>query len=153
MWVKKGLCNRSLFCDSEDMKKYMFLLFAAAALVMAVAVFIWASQDKGVSHPSTVAEAKQDKPENACVSENKSLAIEPKDREDIEMAAAMQLIDVPAGTQTEVSVATYDAEKGTATGSELYPGSYGTYNFTAKKKAAAEGGITWEITTFDACKN
>lgn len=111
------------------------------------------AQRDNAAEPTTVAEvqsAKQGAPPK-CLADNTSLQVDADDRSNIEMTAVTQLTDVPAGTTTVVNIATYDGSK--ATGSELYPEKYGTYNFTAEKNAsAADNQIKWKITSFTACE-
>ena len=55
-----------------------------------------------------------------------------------------EILDVPAGTQVQVNVASYHID--TVTGSLLYPPKYGSYNFTLHKQP---GG--WYFTRFTGC--
>jgi hypothetical protein len=113
------------------------------------------SQTASNKMPETIAQAKATKKGTLpqCLAENAQLSVTAKDRSAIEMGAASQLIDVPAGTHTDVTVATYDGSK--ASGSETYDGDYGAYNFTAEKDPSvpASSEFTWKVTSFTACKS
>lgn len=57
-----------------------------------------------------------------------------------------QIYDVPAGTNVEVNVATYNTTD-SITGSLAYPKEYGSYNFTLTKQSDG-----WRFTTFTGCQ-
>ncbi|HEV7453655.1 MAG TPA: hypothetical protein VGO07_00180, partial [Candidatus Saccharimonadales bacterium] len=84
---------------------------------------------------------------------NPNIKVSAEDRAFIENNAASSIIDVAAGTNVDAYFKTYDGK--TATGSSVYSGKYGSYNFTAKKVADNAtnnyvGG--WKITRLEACK-
>ncbi len=56
-----------------------------------------------------------------------------------------EIYDLPAGTNANVSVATYD-NSGSVTGSLAYPKQYGSYNFTLTKHSDG-----WRFTQFTRC--
>lgn len=68
------------------------------------------------------------------------------DQTDIENAVASTVIDIPAGTNIDVHIKSYD--KTSATGTSIYESTYGSYNFTAKKPNQG----SWVVTKFVACK-
>lgn len=89
----------------------------------------------------------------ACLasSDNPDLKISSEDQTYIPNAVVTGRKDVPAGTNVTVYVKTYDGT--TAAGSALYPGNYGSYNFTIEKGETInsyQGG--WSVTSFVACK-
>ncbi len=94
--------------------------------------------------PETYAKAKATTPAATCLAENKALTISAEERSAIEMSAVSYLIDVPAGTNVDVKVATYSDEK--VTGSDHYPAKYGNYNFVMAKQRS-----NWIITDFTRC--
>ncbi|HSW65712.1 MAG TPA: hypothetical protein VLI54_01055 [Bacillota bacterium] len=97
-----------------------------------------------VSH-DVLAAAKEAAP--ACLVDNTALSIGDADQSGIETVVLGRLTHVPAGTNVDIYYATYDGK--TANGSAIYPGTYGTYNFTVKKASPAND---WQLTAFDACK-
>lgn len=75
-----------------------------------------------------------------------SLKLDAGDQMAIESAVGMTVIDMPAGTNFDTYVKTYNET--VATGTTVYESTYGSYNFTAEKA----GQSTWLVTTFVACK-
>lgn len=63
-----------------------------------------------------------------------------------EMTASLGIIDVPAGTNYEVTIQRYDGTL--AQGAVIYDGDYGTYNYTIEK--TAEKG-EWRFVSMIAC--
>jgi hypothetical protein len=61
------------------------------------------------------------------------------------MAAVSYLIDVPAGTNVDVKIASRSDSK--VTGSDHYPAKYGNYNFVLSKQSS-----NWVVTDFKRCK-
>lgn len=57
------------------------------------------------------------------------------------------IYDVPAGTNVDVSISSYDEGKGIITGSLAYPEQYGSYNFTLTKHMDI-----WSYSKFTGCK-
>lgn len=136
------------------MKKKMYIAFPVLLFTIGTVAAIAAFSGFGEAQQTTVAQAKVNAkgPLPQCLTDNAQLSPDANEREGIEFAATSQLIDVPAGTNTTVNLATYDGS--TATGSELYPKDYGTYNFTAKRDASASASQTaWKMTSFAACKS
>jgi hypothetical protein len=130
------------------------LIMALPVLLLIIGGGVYAlTQKNDAAKQSTVAEAQKKRKSNApkCAAANTGLQVSAEDRAGIEMAAVTQLLDVPAGTETVVNVATYDGSD--ATGSELYPKDYGTYNFTAEKDGSADSGQQWKITKWTPCES
>jgi hypothetical protein len=94
--------------------------------------------------PETFAKAKATTTTAKCLTEDATLTVPAKERSAIEMAAVSYLIDVPAGTNVDVKLATYSTDR--VTGSDHYPVKYGNYNFAMVKQS--EG---WVITDFKRC--
>lgn len=65
-----------------------------------------------------------------------------------EMAAGFAIADIPAGTDYDVIVNSYD--DGVARGSMVYQGDYGSYNYEMKK-SSAKG--EWSLVSTVACKS
>lgn len=85
--------------------------------------------------------------------DDSSLVIPTAESTYITNAAMTGIIDVPAGTNVDVHIETYDGTN--ATGTSVYPDKYGSYNFTVKKTGndstdTYTGG--WLITEIKACR-
>ena len=105
--------------------------------------------------PTMLANVKRAAHPPACLQKttNRNLMVSTKDQTFIENTAAGSILDVQAGTNVSAYFKTYDGK--TATGSSVYSGSYGSYNFTAERVNPAstdtyEGG--WKITRLEACQ-
>ncbi|MDB5182504.1 MAG: hypothetical protein JWO47_288 [Candidatus Saccharibacteria bacterium] len=91
----------------------------------------------------------------ACLqtAEDKNLTVTPEDYTFIQNNVVLSIIDVPAGTNVDVLLKSFSSKN--ATGTAVYTGKYGRYNFTAQKTSSNSsdsytGG--WKITHFEACK-
>lgn len=108
-----------------------------------------------VSHTFSYMQAHYPTNPEVCLatSNDPSLKVDAIDRTDIENSVVGTITDIPAGTNVDVYVKTYD--KTNITGSSLYESTYGTYNFIAKKAKANASSQSeeWLVTTFEACKN
>lgn len=109
------------------------------------------------SNPTTLARAKAASsaalPACLAVTDDPALTIETQDQTHLVNAVIANIINVPAGTKVAVHIKTYDGDS--ATGSSVYAGNYGTYNFTARKTgtgAADSYQGNWKITDFAACQ-
>lgn len=133
------------------------LLSAAAGLVLVVAVgavLYMASRDSpeppakdmavDMTTPTTYAKAKAVATAGKCLEKDPSITLPADVLEDIELSAVSHLIDVPAGTEVDVQLASYDGKK--VAGSDRYPEAYGSYNFIMEKQSAG-----WVITSFKHC--
>ncbi len=91
------------------------------------------------------------KPE-ACLATNDDaeLTLDTASRTNIENSVVATIFDIPAGTNVDVHLKTYD--KANATGTSIYESTYGSYNFTAKKMDAGVNKGSWIVTQFEACK-
>lgn len=65
----------------------------------------------------------------------------------IEMVASGAIIDIPAGTNFDITVSSY--QSGSARGVLAYEKEYGTYNYTMQKQAKAG---EWKLVSMTACK-
>lgn len=88
-----------------------------------------------------------------CAQANGALKMTALERNDIEMGAILHIVDVPAGTNVDVRIASADGRN--ASGSARYPGSYGSYNFTLTKDRGLKPGVapsvSWQVTSFKPC--
>lgn len=81
------------------------------------------------------------------------LQVDGRDRYFIENNVVAHINNVPAGTNVDVHLHTYNGT--TAAGSAMYDKPYGTYNFTAQKIYPHAGNTYvggWRITGFVVCK-
>lgn len=132
------------------MKKAYAVFISVAVAVVGCLALLWMLN--GLWKFKSVDDSKTaTRPLESCLSDDPQLAVDAADRANIEMAAASELTHIPAGTHTDVRVATYDTSQ--ATGAEIYSGGHGTYNFTAERIPGASGDqISWKITSFTSCK-
>jgi len=80
------------------------------------------------------------------------------DQASLSLVVITHLATIPAGTHADIFLKSYNGK--TATGSILYAGQYGDYNFTANKTnqdqemssstGAHDNG--WKLTSFKVCK-
>jgi len=141
----------------EAMKKKLLISFLAIGIVIisVIAVLLFVNRDTSFTG-TTLSEIqktlKDDSP--ACLTSSKTVSIPAKDEHGLETAVVMAIIDVPAGTNVDVRVASITATK--ATGSSKYDGNYGTYNFVAEKVSDSPSSdqtpSIWKVTSFVACK-
>lgn len=80
-----------------------------------------------------------------CLEEGEEIEVSTEERTDIEYASMSHIFDVPAGTELDVKIATYS--EGEVTGSNLYKGNYGNYNFTLTNQNG-----DWTVTKYQPCE-
>jgi hypothetical protein len=115
-------------------RKGLFIISATVSLLAAgVGVFLLTHQAPKYTNGDISVREAQALPldAKACAKPNDALRLTPQERNDIEMGAILHIVDVPAGTNVDVRIASADGRK--ASGSAIYPGSYGSYNFTVTK--------------------
>ncbi len=128
---------------------------AAAGFLLLVVVTAKLTS-KTTPPPTTYAIAKQQAKKNppACRATQNNQKVKPSatDETQIPILVVNQLKDVPAGTKVDVFLDAYNNKE--ASGSSVYSGSYGKYNFTAEKTAKTTAKYTgdWQIIKFEACK-
>jgi hypothetical protein len=130
------------------MSKQKQVFIAGGLLLVAIigAGFYVSSRTSATSPtPTTHAKAKATPVAAKCLEESASLTLPTGSRDDIELSAISYLIDVPAGTNVDVKIASYDTNK--ITGSDRYPAKYGSYNFVMEKQ-----GGNWAVTDFKQCE-
>lgn len=66
-----------------------------------------------------------------------------------DLATTMGILDVPTGTNIDVSVNSYDGK--VVTGSVKYPQKYGTYNFSIVPSSKPKPYQQWTMTSLIAC--
>ena len=149
--------------------KLSLLLTALIIIVVAVGVIIAiqpiANKDLSVTQPipvgSTLSVAKTHSGRGvlpACLTN--SNAAETNVRADdylingkdsaFDLATTMGIIDVPAGTQVDAFVHSYDGKN--VTGSIKYAKNYGTYNFRIVPNTTSKPYQQWNMTSLIACR-
>jgi hypothetical protein len=140
-------------------KKTLGIVGIAALLIIiaASAVLLVHRNDNHIAPAVSLAETRKRSPSPpaACLAtkDNSALKVAAKDRDFITNNAVGQIIDVPAGTNVYVHLKTYNGD--TATGTSMYSGTYGSYNFTIKNLNKNDGNTYvggWRITKFETCK-
>jgi hypothetical protein len=127
-------------------KKPSFTAAATGVAIFIVALigvvaYIQLTPDKPTPHQWK--EAKATEAKVACLGSNASLDIPTNTVSAIEMQAMSYLVDVPAGTNVDVHIASYSANK--TTGSLRYPDTYGNYNFSMTRQG------DWQFDDFVRC--
>lgn len=127
------------------MNRKTYTIIGIAILLIAIGSLVITRQEK----PDAI------KAVAACTMKDNSLnlKVSTSDENNLASAASDEITNVPAGTHTDINIKTYNGS--TATGSTLYAGSYGSYNFTAKKNKSIpepSNQINWVITSFIPCK-
>ncbi|MGV9002008.1 MAG: hypothetical protein ACOH18_03590 [Candidatus Saccharimonadaceae bacterium] len=149
-------------------KKYLVLI-GILVLVLAIGGILLATQTNKSNPPSTevknndqtqlslkFSDLQANYPSNpdTCLATatDTNLTIDTTDQSDIENSVAGTIIDIPAGTNVNAYLKTYD--KTNATGTAVYESTYGSYNFTAKKTTTSveSNQTSWIVTKFIACK-
>lgn len=125
-------------------------LLAAIGLLLVIAiaviVYVVTRPDAATSAmtPNNYAKAKATPITGVCLNEPDSLKVSASERAAVEMVAMSHLIDVPAGTNVDIKIATYSENK--VTGSARYPSQFGRYNFVMEQQDG-----NWAITAFKRC--
>ena len=125
-------------------KQTSLYVIAGLLIVAVVGVIYFSSRGTAATTPTTYAKAKATPATAKCQDEASSLKLPSGARNDIELSAISYLTDVPAGTNVDVKLASYSADK--VTGSDRYPEKYGNYNFTLQKQNGS-----WAVTGFNRC--
>lgn len=138
--------------DLKPNKRLVIVVSAMVVVVVAAAIGLTVHQNKPFTG-TTLARLQSPAKKPACLQKAKENAvpISSEQNEFVAQAAATSIVDVPAGTTVDTYIKTYTDTK--ATGTAVYGGKYGTYNFEATHKANSTdpyfGG--WSITHFEAC--
>lgn len=128
----------------HNRKLLIAILAIIVILAAALTTYVLTRPSAATITPQYYAKAKATPVVDKCLSANKSLKISASDRSTVEMIAMSHLIDVPAGTNVDVRIASYSKEK--VTGSDIYPSKYGSYNFALEKQNG-----NWTVTSFQRC--
>ena len=143
----------------ELMKKKLLISIVLVGIVIisVVAVLLLANRDTSYKATTLAAIRKTLKDDSPECLRSTALAqeIPVKDRTGIENAVVTSIIDIPAGTNVDVRIATFSDTE--VTGSAIYPDAYGSYNYVVKKASTSDASSSdyfagWKVTSFVACK-
>lgn len=130
-------------------KKRVAILTIIVVIILAVigAVIMLCGRSAAYT-PRTFAEAKSHAPKAlpACVDTSKesSLNVSSAEQTSLFYAAVVGISDVPAGTPADMKIAAYSPTN--ASGTVMYGGTYGEFNFSTEKRNG-----NWELLTFEMC--
>jgi hypothetical protein len=124
------------------------------ALVVIAGLVAYALTRNTTYTPTTFTQVQGNGTKVACLQKQDNPAVQVPDQDGtfIANAVSLSIIDVPAGTNFDVFVNSYSAT--TATGTAIYTGKYGSYNFTATHDATNSNDAYtagWKVTKFEAC--
>lgn len=145
-----------MYYESMKKKLLILLVFVGLIIVSVVAVLFFVGRDTSFND-TTLAEIKKTLKDDSptCLESSKTVSIPAKDEHGLQTAVVTAIIDVPAGTNVDVRVASMNATE--ATGSSKYDGNYGAYNYVAEKVAELSSNdqtpSIWKVTSFVACKS
>lgn len=129
-------------------KRFLWLNYVTGAVVTMMLITI---SPTSVYAPRTLAEVKAQHGNRivACEDTQPIVPVRLNDSDQQEIAAEVisRIIDIPAGTTTDVTIASYQTNGLSATGTLRYGGDYGAYRFTADKLQGA-----WQVRTFEVCR-
>jgi hypothetical protein len=120
------------------------LVGSSIAIVAVAAVILYMASRPGIT-PTKYAEAVRTPASETCLKSNPAVTVPAGVRNSIELSAISYLMDVPAGTNVDVKLASYSTQH--VTGSDQYPAKFGSYNFVMNKQRG-----DWIITDFKHCK-
>lgn len=124
----------------------LILISIATVIVVGLSSFAIGYHFKHRYDPVSLASVKKDGAAGEkCVDANKSIKIPSQARQPIANAAVKHIKDLPAGTQADVAIATYEEAK-KVTGHVAYNKDTGAYNFTLEAK-----NDFWRVTSFKPC--
>jgi hypothetical protein len=135
-------------------KRIIWVLSGVAVVAVAIVVSLAQRQSPTYS-PTTLANVRKSSSTTSCLQphNNTALKVDSQDSTFIGNNVASSIIDVAAGTNVDVFFKTYTSTR--ATGTAVYGGKYGSYNYVAQKVADNKtnnyvGG--WKITSLVPCK-
>lgn len=134
--------------------KRQIIIVSTAVLVIIVGIVWYVLAQKNSYMPTTLSNVQSNTISSACLrkEDNPALQVPGEDGTFIANAVSLSIIDVPAGTNFDVFVNSYSGTD--ATGTAIYNGKYGSYNFTATHDTANSNDAYtagWKVTKFEAC--
>jgi hypothetical protein len=142
--------------DNIKSNKRVLVIGGAVALLTIGIGTSFVLRNNAEFSPTTLSKVQHSGEKPACSeaapASNSPVATE--DETNINNAVTTSIIDVPAGTQVDTYFKSASNDSKTRTGTAIYSGSYGKYNFTAKKNAQDSNDFSggWKITNFEACE-
>jgi len=147
------------FCYDEVMNKKLTLIVIALIVLLSAALLVWffISQhgSKANSNQGTPISAMSIQQARALHHTSTCLANNTQTKTTVESLPGLgedsgiytgEIYDVPAGTNVDVSVASYDEPSSTIGGSLAYSNQYGSYNFLLQKQSDG-----WRYVAFIRC--
>lgn len=140
--------------QNRNNKKILVIISAAIVVIAAVLIsglLLTHTNANGISQPASIGikDAKVLPKDNKCLANNVATKTQVQTQKGLGEDGGFwtsYIYDVPAGTNVDVSIATYNGNN-VVTGSLAYSNQYGSYNFTATKKADE-----WRYTSFEGCQ-
>jgi hypothetical protein len=156
-------CFKEMIMSSKTMRIKIFIAGGIVVLLAVAVTFVLLNGRQATIIPpmsslEQVRELSKGK-KDTCLTDNQQAADAVK-RDDtsldyagnkfsrFEMVASEGIMDVPAGTNYEMAITTYDGT--TVRGAIAYEKDYGAYNYTIKKLA---GVGEWRFVSMTACNN
>jgi hypothetical protein len=141
--------------NSTSNNKKVILAAGIAGLVLVCVILFNILSGSNQYKPTTLSKVPHAVQPPVCIQtkENEDLSVKKEDENFLGNMVASSIIDVPAGTNVDAYLSSYNGTN--ATGTAVYSDKFGSYNFTAKKASNGSndsylGG--WKITHFEACK-
>jgi len=155
--------NTEAFCYDGYMNKKIILIVVGAILVLIAAIVTLLIVTSNMSPYSSTSTANQGKPipsmstkqalglahTATCLSNyppTKATVVAIPGLSEDSGIYAEEIYDVPAGTNVDVNIATYDAQSSTIGGSLAYAAPHGSYNFLLQKQSDG-----WRYVAFIRC--
>ncbi len=132
----------------KQTKRTIVVIGLFIATVTTLLVVQLMNRPSDVFSPKSLADVKAAAPSpvHSCfaVDDSKGLVIPEEDQTSIQNETMSRIIDIPAGTTYNVNFNTYS--EASATGTVVYSGDYGSYNFAASKRSSG-----WTVLGFEVC--
>jgi hypothetical protein len=132
----------------KQTKRTLLVVGLFIVVVTTLLVIQLMNRPSDIYSPKSLAAVKAAAPSpvHSCfaMDDSKGLVIPEDDRTSIMNEAMSRIIDIPAGTTYNVNFNTYSEVS--ATGTVIYSGEYGSYNFAASKRSSG-----WAVLGFEVC--
>lgn len=140
--------------NNEKRSRKPYLLIAAISIIgLAGLAVLLSLQHQGFT-PTKLQEITKDGAKETCLilQDDPSVKMDTQEATFLANASVSSIIDIPAGTSVDLHVKTYDGK--TATATQVYGGSYGSYNLTAQKVGDTSDTFSggWKVISFHQCQ-